>query len=64
MTMADLREYITFNREFFSDAQTAKKSGKSSDDAAAAWKMPAKYKGYADPAPERLKNNIRLAYAE
>jgi len=38
--------------------------GKSVDEAAAAWKMPAKYKGYAEPAPERLKNNIRLAYME
>ena len=64
MTMADLREYIAFNREFFNDAQTAKKAGKSIDDAAASWKMPVKYKGYAAPAPERLKNNVRLAYAE
>ena len=64
MTMADLREYIAFNREFFSEAQAAKKAGKSVDAAVAAWKMPAKYKGYADPAPERLKNNIALAYAE
>jgi glyoxylase-like metal-dependent hydrolase (beta-lactamase superfamily II) len=64
MTMADLREYIAFNREFFSEAQAAKKAGKSIDDAAAAWKMPAKYKGYAEPAPERLKNNIRIVYAE
>jgi glyoxylase-like metal-dependent hydrolase (beta-lactamase superfamily II) len=64
MTMPDLREYIAFNREFLSDAQAAKKAGKSVDEAAAAWKMPAKYKGYAEPAPERLKNNIRLAYME
>src|SRR5438477_11590621 len=43
MTMADLKEYIAFNREFLSDVQTAKRAGKSVDDIAASWKMPAKY---------------------
>src|SRR5947208_9819067 len=45
MSFADLKEYVAFNREFFNDARTAKKSGKSSDDAATAWKIPAKYTG-------------------
>src|SRR2546426_5764085 len=64
MNMADLKEYIAFNREFFSDAQTAKKADKSVDDVASTWKIPAKYKGYAAPDQNRLKNNIRLAFAE
>ena len=64
MTMADLKEYIAFNREFFSDMQTAKKSGKSIDDVAATWKIPAKYGGYAAIDANRLKNNAKLAYAE
>jgi glyoxylase-like metal-dependent hydrolase (beta-lactamase superfamily II) len=64
MTMADLREYIAFNREFFNDMRTAKKAGKSIDDVAASWKMPEKYKGYAMVDPNRLKNNIKLAYSE
>ena len=64
MTKADLREYIAFNREFFADMETARKAGKTIDEAAAGWKIPAKYKGYAEPAPERLKNNVRLAFME
>jgi glyoxylase-like metal-dependent hydrolase (beta-lactamase superfamily II) len=64
MTMADLREYITFNREFLSDMQAAKKAGKSIDATTASWKIPAKYKGYAEPVPDRLKNNVKLAYSE
>ena len=62
--MADLKEYINFNREFFGDARAAKKAGKSSDDAAAAWKIPAKYTGYAPADANRLKNNMKLAYSE
>jgi glyoxylase-like metal-dependent hydrolase (beta-lactamase superfamily II) len=64
MTMADLREYIAFNREFLADVQAAKKAGKTIDEVATAWKIPAKYAGYAAPDPNRLKNNVRLAYAE
>ncbi len=64
MTMADLKEYIAFNREFLSDVQTAKRAGKSVDDIAASWKMPAKYAGYAPVDANRLKNNARLAFSE
>ena len=64
MTMADLKEYIAFNREFVSDVQAAKKAGKSVDEVAAAWKIPAKYAGYAPADANRVKNNVRLAYAE
>ena len=64
MTMADLKEYIAFNREFFNDVRAAKKAGKSIDDVAASWKIPEKYKGYAAADAGRLKNNVRLAFAE
>jgi glyoxylase-like metal-dependent hydrolase (beta-lactamase superfamily II) len=64
MTMADLMEYVAFNREFLRDVQAAKKAGKSVDDVAAPWKIPAKYAGYAAADPNRLKNNVKLAYAE
>jgi cyclase len=64
MTMADLKEYIAFNREFFNGVRAAKKAGKSIDDIAAAWKMPAKYTGYAPVDANRLKNNVKLAFAE
>ena len=64
MTMADLKEYIAFNRDFLNDVRTAKAAGKSIDDIAGSWKMPAKYTGYAAPDANRLKNNVKLAYTE
>ena len=63
-TMADLKEYAQFNREFLADVQAAKKAGKSVDAVANTWKIPAKYAGYAAPAANRLKNNVQLAYSE
>src|SRR5215813_7659964 len=59
MTMTDLKEYVAFNREFFSDARAAKKAGKSIDDVASSWKIPAKYNGYAPADAGRLKNNVK-----
>jgi len=64
MSMADLKEYIAFNRDFLNDVRTAKAGGKSIDDIAGSWKMPAKYSGYAKPDDTRLKNNVKLAYTE
>ena len=64
MTMADLQQYAEFNREFLTAVQASKKAGKSVDDVAGTWKIPAKYSGYAAPAANRLKNNVQLAYKE
>ena len=64
MTAADLREYVELNREFLADMRAAKQAGKTVDEVAAAWKIPAKYAGYGTADPNRLKNNIRLAYAD
>ena len=41
-----------------------KKAGKSIDEVAASWKIPAKYSGYAAADANRLKNNVKLAYSE
>jgi glyoxylase-like metal-dependent hydrolase (beta-lactamase superfamily II) len=64
MTRPDLKEYVDFNREFLSDVSAAKKAGKTVDEVASSWKMPEKYKGYAAPMPDRLKNNVQIAYDE
>ena len=64
MTVADMREYAAFNREFFNEVRAAKKAGKSPEEIVASWKMPAKYQGYAAADPVRLKNNVGLAYTE
>jgi glyoxylase-like metal-dependent hydrolase (beta-lactamase superfamily II) len=64
MTVADLKEYAQFNKDFASDVQAAKKAGKSVDDVAASWKMPAKYVGYAAPQAARLKANVQVVFDE
>ena len=64
MTMNDLKEYADFNRDFLNDVRAAKKSGKSVDDVAINWKIPAKYKGYAEPQAARLKTNVQNVYNE
>jgi glyoxylase-like metal-dependent hydrolase (beta-lactamase superfamily II) len=64
MTMNDLREYADFNRQFLSDVRDAKKAGKSVDDVANSWKIPAKFAGYAAPQPARLKANVQIVFDE
>jgi hypothetical protein len=44
--------------------RAGKKAGKSPEEIVGAWKMPAKYQGYAPVDPIRLKNNVGLAYLE
>jgi glyoxylase-like metal-dependent hydrolase (beta-lactamase superfamily II) len=63
MTWADLGEYAQFNKDFLASVQTAMKAGKSADEAAAAWKIADKYKGYTIAEP-RLKQNIAAIYSE
>jgi cyclase len=64
MTMSDLREYAAFNRQFLREVRGAKKAGKSVDDVANTWTMPAKYTGYAAVVPARLKANVQVIFDE
>jgi cyclase len=64
MTVADLRAYAQFNRDFANDVRTAKAAGKSADEVAKAWKIPAKYSGYATPNPVRLLQNVQVVFDE
>jgi cyclase len=64
MTMADLREYAQFNRDFANDVRTAKAAGKSADEVAKAWKIPAKYADYTAPIPVRLLQNVQVVFDE
>jgi hypothetical protein len=64
MTWPDLKEYADFNREFLNDVRAAKGAGKTVDEVAGTWKIPAKYTGYADPMPARLKTNVQIVYDE
>jgi hypothetical protein len=64
MTWADLKEYVDFNRDFLNEVQAGRKAGKTVDDLAATWKLPARYAGYTAPAAARLKSNIQVVYDE
>jgi glyoxylase-like metal-dependent hydrolase (beta-lactamase superfamily II) len=64
MTWADLAEYAQFNRDFFAAVAEGKKAGKSAEEIAAGWTIPAKYTGYAAPQAARLRQNVETALKE
>jgi glyoxylase-like metal-dependent hydrolase (beta-lactamase superfamily II) len=64
MTMADLREYAEFNRDFANAVREGKKAGRSIDEIATSWKVPERYKGYSQPQPARLRTNVEVVYNE
>jgi len=66
MKPADLKEYADFNNDFITWVQEQMRAGKTVDQAAAEWKVPAKYPGYGPPAPifGGIKTNIQAAYTE
>jgi hypothetical protein len=64
-TRADLREFIEYMRDFVKAAQDGKRSGRSVEEVANAWKTPAKYPGYeAMPIPVRVRANVELIFKE
>lgn len=64
MTWADLNEFADFNRQFLNDVRSAKQAGKSVDEVASTWKVPARYAGYGTPQPDRLKANVQVVFDE
>ena len=64
MTMADLKEYSDFNREFMLFVQAGKKAGQSPSQIVESWKIPEKYKDYTAPQPARLLSNVEIIYGE
>ncbi len=65
MTPADLKEYGAFNNDFITWVQGEIKAGKSVDAAAAEYKLPDQYKGYAvSTFLGGIKNNVQIAYDE
>jgi len=64
MTMTDLKEYGEFNRDFVQAVQAAKKAGRTIDDVVNTWKVPERFKGYAQPMPDRLRQNVEVVWSE
>jgi glyoxylase-like metal-dependent hydrolase (beta-lactamase superfamily II) len=66
-TLEDLKEYAEFTQDFVTFAESSLKAGKTVDQAAAAYKLPTKYKGYvlsANPQWGGVKDNLKIAYDE
>ncbi len=62
LTWNDLSEYADFNSDFVSWAREQIKAGKSVGDAAAEYRVPAKYKGYSVFGD--AKANVEIVYKE
>jgi glyoxylase-like metal-dependent hydrolase (beta-lactamase superfamily II) len=66
-SMKDLKEYADFTQDFADYARNALKEGKTVDQAAAEYKVPSRFKGYAaSPNSDAgsAKANLQIAYDE
>ena len=64
MKWDDLREFAEFNRDFLNAVREAKNAGKTIEEIASSWSVPAKYTGYAAPQENRLRANVAAIYKE
>jgi glyoxylase-like metal-dependent hydrolase (beta-lactamase superfamily II) len=51
-TWADVKQFAEFNQDFLTWAEGQLKAGKTPEQAAADWKVPAKYEGYSSQVPQ------------
>ena len=66
-SVADLKEYAAFTRNFVDFARASMKAGKTVDQAAAEYKVPPTFKGYiasVNPAFAGVAGNLKIAYGE
>jgi cyclase len=61
---ADLNEWAAFNRDFLAMVQTGRAAGRSVDEIANSWTVPAKYPGYDPPNPASVRRNIQVIVDE
>jgi cyclase len=59
MTMADLKTYGDFVREFVQTVQAAKKAGRTIDDVVDSWKVPERFQKDGYPTPEEIQKLTR-----
>lgn len=72
LTMADLKMYTDFNREFVEAVKAAKQAGTTIDAVVTTWKVPARYldAGYSQPSgdtgqsPSRVRMNAEVIWNE
>lgn len=64
MTVAEMREYSEYIREWVAAVQAAKKAGRTIDDVVKTWKVPERFKGYAMPQEAQLRANAQVIWDE
>ncbi len=62
-TWADLKEYAEYMTTFLAYAESEMKAGRSAEDAAAAYHVPDRFKGYSAP-PARVAPDMEVIYHE
>ena len=62
MTRDDLREFAELMGDFVAAVREAKAAGRTVDDMASSWEIPARYAGYRGPQPERLRAYVQGIY--
>jgi hypothetical protein len=61
VTWLDFKDFVDFYNDFLTYVQNERKAGKSVDQVATAYRVPARYNGYyADPV--RVRTNIQAIY--
>jgi glyoxylase-like metal-dependent hydrolase (beta-lactamase superfamily II) len=64
MTPNDLKEFSDFMSEFVAAVQDAKRAGRTAEEFANTWTVPAKYTGYTNRMPEMWKVYAQVIYNE
>ena len=60
MTWDDLAEWAAFNRDFLQVVRDGRAQGRSVDDIAAAWSLPAQYSHYDEPNATSVRRNVQV----
>ena len=64
MTWADLREWAAFNRDFLQMVRDGRAAGRSVDELAGAWSLPAAYAHYDPPNEASVRRNVQVIVDE
>jgi len=63
-TWADLNEWAAFNRDFLNMVRAGRSAGRTADEIASTWTIPAKYAGYDPPNSAGVRRNIQVIIDE
>ena len=63
-TWAELEEWASFNRDFLEMVRSGRAAGRSVDDLASSWSVPAEYAGYAEEQVDSVRQNIQVIVDE